>query len=485
MSCFFCEKLASFLQAHHSQVCSVRGCCVRSGAVARAARLAGAVRARLNSVYYNHDWPVIISGRPDSRPALTQIACFTPKTSRTMAEVDADGADGADGANDTALALPADQPHVAATSAAVMELFQQHATHLRVARRALRASLEVGMVVAAPPALGDAAGGPAGPSADAPTGPSAGPPNGPSAGPSADAVALGAVLETDRFEGDASLRTLHQLLSMVDDRGYQRSPQQVRFHDAFVRATSRVIYRKEWSMQRPEIMAHNEWSDCPSQILVSTPRRFGKTFSIAIFVASLALACGLEVVVFSPARRASRKLLERIVEFIRLLDCGDRIVEFNQEQCRINSFQGTKTSLIRSFPSKVQTRLETSLPAFSEFQRVRVFGVFDRFRCVSTALNSFAQTLCSPHAHAQKGLTHTGTHAHIHTLDPPNHLELARSKRGVLGGGALGGRGVCGDGVLGGRGVLGGGGIGVAGETGTIKLAKPMREAMRLVASAD
>ena len=36
--------------------------------------------------------------------------------------------------------------------------------------------------------------------------------------------------------------------------------------------------------------------------------------SIAIFCACLALAVGLEIVVFSPARRASRKLLERIVE---------------------------------------------------------------------------------------------------------------------------------------------------------------------------
>ena len=46
----------------------------------------------------------------------------------------------------------------------------------------------------------------------------------------------------------------------------------------------------------------------------STPRRFGKTFSIAIFCACLALSFGVEIVVFSPARRASRKLLERMVE---------------------------------------------------------------------------------------------------------------------------------------------------------------------------
>ncbi len=97
--------------------------------------------------------------------------------------------------------------------------------------------------------------------------------------------------------------------------------------------------------------------------------------SIAIFCACLSLAFGLEVVVFSPARRASRKLLERIVEFIRLAGGDKRICEYNQarrtppakclapsdaaeraqEACRLNAFDGRK-SLIRSFPSKVGVR---------------------------------------------------------------------------------------------------------------------------------
>ena len=36
--------------------------------------------------------------------------------------------------------------------------------------------------------------------------------------------------------------------------------------------------------------------------------------SIAIFAACAALAMQTEIVIFSPARRASRKLLERIIE---------------------------------------------------------------------------------------------------------------------------------------------------------------------------
>ena len=37
------------------------------------------------------------------------------------------------------------------------------------------------------------------------------------------------------------------------------------------------------------------------------------------------------------------------VEFIRLLDCDSNILEYNQEQCRVTSYNG-KSSLIRSFP---------------------------------------------------------------------------------------------------------------------------------------
>ena len=92
-----------------------------------------------------------------------------------------------------------------------------------------------------------------------------------------------------------------------------QSPHQLKFHSAFERATARVIYRQDWATMRPAIMKKNGWPTCPSEVLISTPRRFGKTFSIAIFAACLALTLKCEVVVFSPARRASRKLLERMV----------------------------------------------------------------------------------------------------------------------------------------------------------------------------
>ena len=146
---------------------------------------------------------------------------------------------------------------------------------------------------------------------------------------------LGVWLPGDEFQGDVNYRTLQKLLTRVDQRGFERSAQQLEFHVAFMKAAARVIYRGSWETERPAIMKKFGWEKSNSEVLISTPRSFGKTFrcifstfraawtraqrprarrSIAIFCACLSLAFGLEVVVFSPARRASRKLLERIVE---------------------------------------------------------------------------------------------------------------------------------------------------------------------------
>lgn len=90
---------------------------------------------------------------------------------------------------------------------------------------------------------------------------------------------LGAPSPTDRFAGDTAMRTMHRLLEMVDERGFERSAHQLRFHSSMIRCVARVIYRTDWGSHRPLIMAKNGWKTCPSEVMVSTPRRFGKTFS--------------------------------------------------------------------------------------------------------------------------------------------------------------------------------------------------------------
>ena len=101
-------------------------------------------------------------------------------------------------------------------------------------------------------------------------------------GGGADAGVGGALaLSADALQGDVNFKNVQNYLNMIDQRGYERSPHQLRFHDAFLRATARVIYRADWSRRESEIKKKHGWDKTPSEILISTPRRFGKTFSYA------------------------------------------------------------------------------------------------------------------------------------------------------------------------------------------------------------
>ena len=146
---------------------------------------------------------------------------------------------------------------------------------------------------------------------------------------------------------------------------------------------------------------------------------------IAIFCAALALSTGLEIVVFSPARRASRKLLERIVEFVRLLDCGDRIEEYNQvtrDTLTVTQFAAPHTrsgGLAGAMPPQLLPRHQESHPQLSVQgappptlpRRTNVDTVYSptrRFRCVRHALNPAPRAACRERGHARTPIhTHT------------------------------------------------------------------------------
>ena len=93
---------------------------------------------------------------------------------------------------------------------------------------------------------------------------------------------LGVWLPTDTMQGDVNMRTLEKLLKRVDQRGFERSAQQLEFHVAFMKAAARVIYRGSWETERPAIMRKYGWDKSNSEVLISTPRRFGKTFRCAL-----------------------------------------------------------------------------------------------------------------------------------------------------------------------------------------------------------
>lgn len=48
-----------------------------------------------------------------------------------------------------------------------------------------------------------------------------------------------------------------------------------------MKAAARVIYKGSWETERPAIMKRYGWETSNSEVLISTPRRFGKTFRYA------------------------------------------------------------------------------------------------------------------------------------------------------------------------------------------------------------
>ena len=58
----------------------------------------------------------------------------------------------------------------------------------------------------------------------------------------------------------------------------------------------------------------------PQEILVSTPRRFGKTISVSMFAAAMIFSAPtMELSIYSTCKRISQKLLRNIVKFLDLI----------------------------------------------------------------------------------------------------------------------------------------------------------------------
>jgi hypothetical protein len=77
------------------------------------------------------------------------------------------------------------------------------------------------------------------------------------------------------------------------------------------------LYRDDKEIDMDMVKRNNDWSNLKQQALCLTPRRFGKTTAVSMFVA----AYGISVeksnqCIFSTGKRASDKLLEQVHDFI-------------------------------------------------------------------------------------------------------------------------------------------------------------------------
>ena len=132
-------------------------------------------------------------------------------------------------------------------------------------------------------------------------------------------------------KGWRRLKTLRKALDSF--KPFERTRMQKRFHHAFMQATAMHLFKDDTDVDLARVMSINGWKHLKQQCLAMTPRRFGKTMSVGMFVAAYLYSVeNAEICIFSTGRRASQKLLELIKSLIEKLPNGrERILKFNQE----------------------------------------------------------------------------------------------------------------------------------------------------------
>ena len=138
---------------------------------------------------------------------------------------------------------------------------------------------------------------------------------------------------------------------------------------AFARAHSRLLELNGWDAtpqvpqsqcSRHAAAAQTNVVDGEQEILVSTPRRFGKTISVSMFAAAMLYACpNMELSIYSTCKRISQKLLRNVVKFLELIFLELQVapyqkIRMNQEEVHLHGNEGQgDVRVINSYPSKI------------------------------------------------------------------------------------------------------------------------------------
>lgn len=125
----------------------------------------------------------------------------------------------------------------------------------------------------------------------------------------------------------------------LNNMGLKRSALQMRFHNMALQANARNIYGSDFDKCQEEIFNKNGGNtEIRHEILVQTPRRFGKTTMVAMLAAALAVFVpGIRIGIFSTVQRTSKKLMEEIFKFVCAIPgAKERVGAHNKEELHIN-----------------------------------------------------------------------------------------------------------------------------------------------------
>lgn len=169
-------------------------------------------------------------------------------------------------------------------------------------------------------------------------------------------------------DGDMRYKKIQDLLNNMTP-GLVRSPDQITFHDHFGIAVLPHIYGADWEANCVRVMEELKLDKIAYEVLIMTPRRWGKTWSVAMFVLALALCVpGIRIAIFSTGGRASGNLIQTLKAFMKgIPGAEDRICKSAGEELFLaaspvggvssaaakSAQAASTTSKIYSYPSEV------------------------------------------------------------------------------------------------------------------------------------
>ena len=116
------------------------------------------------------------------------------------------------------------------------------------------------------------------------------------------------------LSGDEIVENLRWTL---DNFGLKRHEFQKLFHENFIMSCLPKIYQKDWDDNYEHILKKYNITKLKQETLVVCPRRFGKTFSVAMFCAAVMWCVpNAEITIFSTGQRTAFKLMALCFRFL-------------------------------------------------------------------------------------------------------------------------------------------------------------------------
>jgi hypothetical protein len=138
---------------------------------------------------------------------------------------------------------------------------------------------------------------------------------------------------------------------------FDRYEVQVMLHEHFFKVCTRVFFKDLLEKHEKEIRERLLISDFSQEVVVTAPRRFGKSTAVTQFVASL-LKCfpGIEIATFSTGSRASGLLMQAVKKALKgTLKLDKSFFLQDAEESLILKFSETDIRKFNAYPGSVDT----------------------------------------------------------------------------------------------------------------------------------